>query len=200
MEEEFFERGSADQLTSRIADRLGEREAKLKKMAEWERTKQKSEKRNARPLYYLAAIAACIVAAVLLWPTANVSPVDELDIDTPTMTAYRAASPEIARIEKLMSEENYAEALKRTEKALRNSDLAIYELENVPEIWGSDEEMAYEDEAERMKNSELRWTYIFLLIKNGQEKQARKELKKYLKFPEYCEHEEEARLLLKKLK
>jgi hypothetical protein len=197
MEEERFARETADDLTGRIADRLGERQKKLEQMAAWE---QAARKPKVRPLYYLTAIAACVVAAVLLWPTNELSPMEELGIEAPTMTEYRAASAEIARIEELISEKNYEEAIRRTEKALKNSDLAIYELENVPEIWESDEEMAYEDERERVKNCELRWTYIYLLVQLERNKEARKELKVYLKYPQYCEHEEEARQLLIKLK
>lgn len=197
MEEERFARETADELTGRIADRLGERQKKLEQMAAWELAARKPK---VRPLYYLTAIAACVVAAVLLWPTNELSPMEELGIEAPTMTEYRAASPEMARIEELISEKNYEEAIRRTEKALKNSDLAIYELENVPEMWENDEEMAYEDEQERVKNCELRWTYIYLLVQLERNKEARKELKVYLKYPQYCEHEEEARQLLIKLK
>lgn len=197
MEEEVFARENADALTGRIVDRLGERQEKLEQMAAWE---QASKKPKVRPLYYLTAIAACVAAVVLLWPTSEVSPIEELGIEAPTMTEYRAASAEIARIEKLIGEKNYEEALRRTVKALKGSDAAIYEFENVPEVWDSDEEYAYEFEAELQKNSELRWTYIYLLVQLGKNKEARKELKAYLKLSQYAEHQEEARQLLKRLK
>ena len=196
--EEVFERKSADELTGRIADRLGERQEKLEQMAAWEQAAR--GKPRVRPLYYLTAIAASVVAVVLLWPKNGLSPIEELGIDVPAMTEYRAASAEIARIEKLIDEKNYEEALKYTEKSLKNSDTAIYEFEEVPDFWDSEEEYAYEQEAELQKNSELRWTYIYLLVKLSRNKEARKELKTYLKDQEHCKHKEEARQLLEALK
>ncbi len=197
MENEVFIKESSDELTQRIANRLGERQQKLEQMAAWE---QSSKGQKMRPLYYLTAVAACVAAVVLFWPTSKLSPAEELGIGVPTMTEYRDASPEISRIEKFISEEKYEDAIRVTEKALKNSDLAIYELENIPEIWENLEEMEYEDNLARVKNAELRWTYIYLLVQLERNKEARKELKTYLKEPQYCEHEEEARKLLKQLK
>ncbi len=197
MDENVFKRETADQLTNRIADRLGERQQKLEQMAEWERT---SSKPKVKPLYYFSAIAACVVVVVLLWPASELSPIEELGIDVPTMTEYRAASPDVTRIGELIEKEKYAEALVLTEKVLINSDKVIEELGSIPEMWDNEEEMLYEDELERVKNSELRWTYIYLLVQLGRNKEACKELKTYLKEPQYCEHEEEAKRLLEKLK
>ncbi len=197
MEKDVFIREMADPLTNRIADRLGERQQKLEQMAEWECSSKKSKMRT---LYYLSAIAACVVVVMLLWPASGLSTIEELGIGVPTMTEYRAASPDITRIEELIDKEKYAEALVLTEKVLINSDKIIEELGSVPEMRDNEEEMLYENELERVKNSELRWTYIYLLVQLERDKEACKELKTYLKEPQYCEHEEAARKLLEKFK
>ena len=55
-------------------------------------------------------------------------------------------------------------------------------------------------EEEQLANSELRWTYIYLLVCTGDRREAIKQLKIYLKQKEFCEHEVEAKRLLKELK
>ena len=197
MEEDVFVKENADELTQRNVNRLGERQQKSEQMARREHS-QKATKLS--PLYYLMAVAVCIAIVILVWPTNQQSPIDELGIGTPNMTEFRAASPEAARIEQLISEDKIEEALRLTANVLKNSDLAIEELGDIPELWEDEEEMAYEDHIERVKNSELRWTYIYLLVRAGKNKEARKELKRYLKDPLYCEHEQEARQLLEKIR
>ena len=200
MEGDVFERNGTDKMTMLISERLGERQKKLKQMEEWER--KNNHKSRMHRIYILVSIAAGLLVLLVLSPftSSESSPLDELGITAPTMSEFRAATPELTRINKLIEEENYEDALTLTAKAMSASDMAIYELEGVPEVWGSDEEAAYEDDIERVKNSELRWVYIYLLVKNEDKKTAKKELKKYLKYPQYCEHENEARELLKKLK
>ena len=200
MEEDVFVRAEADALTRRIADRLGERQQKLEQMQQWERQlATNNRKARLRPLYAVLAVAACIAAVVLVWPGKPTSPLDELGIAAPELTAYRAASPEIERIEQFIKEENYEKALAQARKALKSSDLAIYELEGVPELWDDPEEAQYEEQAERLRNAELRWTYIYLLVHTQNYSEARKQLRLYLKQAP-CEHEQEARELLKRIK
>lgn len=200
MEEDVFVRAEADGLTRRIADRLGERQQKLEQMEEWERQlTATNRKTRLRPLYAVMAVAACIAAVVLLWPTGQRSPLDELGIAAPELTEFRGASPETERIEQFIKEENYEKALAQAKKALKNSDLAIYELEGVPELWDDPDEAQYEEQAERLHNAELRWTYIYLLVHTKNYSEARKQLRLYLK-QEPCEHGQEARELLKRIK
>ena len=186
--EEVFDKTKADELEQRIADRLGKRQEKLEQMESWEKAK-------IRPLYMVLAAAACIVAVVLmrpLWTTAP-SPLDELGIEAPQFSDFRAASPEVKKIEQMMEEGKYEEALVRIRKSLELSDWTLAELAGVADAWDS-------EEMDRLENSELRWTYIYLLIKTGDTKEARKQLKIYLKDRTHCEHREEAKELLEKLK
>lgn len=196
--EEVFDKTKADELEQRIADRLGKRQEKLEQMESWEKPARTAK---IRPLYMVLAAAACIVAVVLmrpLWTTAP-SPLDELGIEAPQFSDFRAASPEVKKIEQMMEEGKYEEALVRIRKSLELSDWTLAELAGVADAWDS-EEMEYEEEMDRLENSELRWTYIYLLIKTGDTKEARKQLKIYLKDRTHCEHREEAKELLEKLK
>lgn len=198
MNEEKFVKQDADELTSRIADRLGQRQQKLEQMAEWERQARPA---RLKSLYLTVAIAACIAVVFVFSPfKSDVSPLDELGIESPTLTGYRAATPELAMIEQMISENRFEEALQETERLLKNSDMAVEEFGQTPEIWGDDEEATYEMELLFVQNQELRWAHVYLLIRLNQNKKARKELKRYLDYPDFCEHETEARLLLKKLK
>ena len=72
-------------------------------------------------------------------------------------------------------------------------------LEEVAIDWGDDDAVRYDQEMERAVNSELRWIYIYLLIKQGHKKDAKKQIKVYLKYPDFCEHEVEAKALLEKI-
>lgn len=200
MNEERYNKTEADALTQRIADRLGARQQKLDLMEQWQRSSKGTPR--LRRLYIGAAVAAGLAALTIvvpIWRQNATSPLDELGIERPQLTEYRSAESVAAEIDRLIDEENYELALRKTQKALKGSDLTLDELTYVPELWDDQEEAQYEEAAERAHNSDLRWTYIYLLLKTGDEKTAKKELKKYLKHPEYCEHEQEARELLKKL-
>lgn len=200
MNEERYNKTEADALTQRIADRLGARQQKLDLMEQWQR--QEGHTARMRRIYIATAVAASLAALMIvvpIWRQNATSPLDELGIERPQLTEYRSAESVAAEIDRLIDEENYELALRKTQKALKGSDLTLDELTYVPELWDDLEEAQYEEAAERAHNSDLRWTYIYLLLKTGDEKTAKKELKKYLKRPEYCEHEQEARELLKRL-
>lgn len=196
MEEEIFIQNEADVLTQRIVNRLGERQHKLMMMKEWEHS---SKVARIRPVYYLAAVAACIVIVLLITPLwkSPASPWDELDIEAPSMTAYRAATPEMTEVAKLMELKKYDLAIVKVEKILEHSDIMVKELRGIGNL--DDEALLYEEEAEWTKNGELRWTYIYLLLHLEQNAKAKKQLKLYLMNP-FSEHQKEARALLKALK
>lgn len=167
----------------------------------------KKEKYEMKKAYLLSifitlAIVICIAVLFIFSPfeRSGQSYLDELDIEPPGMTDFRAASPELTEIANLMEKEDFENALGKTEAALERSDESLRMLYEVAEIWGDDEAVMYDQETEWAVNSELRWIYIYLLVKKGRKKEAKKELKNYLKYPDYCEHEAEARALLEKLK
>ena len=142
-----------------------------------------------------------MLAALLVWPIyrAQMSPIDRLGIEVPSMTEFRSANAEFAEISSLVKRKNYDLALQKTRKALVQSDMAVRELDGI----GMDcdnEEMAYEEELEKSANSELRWTYIYLLVRLNHNDEARKQLKIYLKNRQFCCHSAEAMALLEELK
>lgn len=195
--EEKYLRNDSDSLTALIADRLGERQRKLELMAEMERT-GKSSKRI--PMYVVSAIAACIVVLIIVVPLwkGKMSPLDKLGIETPEMTSFRAATPELTEIASLIEQQQYDKALQKTQKVLESSDRDVKGIMELLDGW-YDESLMEELEQETLMNTEIRWTYIYLLVKVERYKEARKELKRYLEYGDYCEHREEAKALLKEL-
>lgn len=185
-----------DELTARIINRLAERKYKINKMQGWERPARRFLLIKTS-VTFLAV--ACVAMLIIFTPWNNTSTINSLGMKQPDMTQFRSAAPDIAAIAKLLDKADYDAALAQTEKALRHSDIEIEELYNASEIW-DDDEAQYEEEQEKVLNSELRWTYIYLLIKAERIPEAKKELKRYLKYPKYAEHTDEARQILKELK
>lgn len=184
-----------DQLTEVIVARLAERKRKIERMREMEQPSH--EIRFVGRAAALAA-AACVAAIVMFAPWRRVSPVDELGI-IPDMTEFRSAAPEMAEIQQLLEKSDYAAALAKTEEALQNSDLELKVLENAGMAF-EDEEQEYGVHLEHVRNSELRWTYIYLLVKVGRNEDAVRALDLYIKDNEYCMHRDEAERLCDKLR
>lgn len=184
-----------DELTMRITVRLGERKRMLDRMAEMEQSGRRSYKLWAPAASF--AVAAGIAALVVFNPFAQtMSPLEELNIQQPTMMEFRSASPSMSEITELMEAEDYAAALEKSEIALRESDRGIKAFSGMENL---DEEMAYDMEMGRVENQELRWTYIYLLVHEKKEKEAVKQLKIYLKDKQHSGHREEAEALLRKI-
>lgn len=131
----------------------------------------------------------------MLWGGSSV--IEDLGILAPRMEAFRAALPEMSAVEQLIDKGEYYKALDIVEENLERSDRAVKELEE--QIDGDDEEMEYEYMSGRMLNSELRWTYIYLLVLVECEDTAVKELEKYLADSEFCVHKREAEAMLRAL-
>ena len=197
MNEEVFIRTEADELDLLIADRLGERQRKLDRMAVWERPARNVQ---LRPVMVALAIAACLVVAFVViapWKT-TISPWDELGLEPPSREALRAATPDMAEITQLIEAQNYDAAIVKTEQALAQSDRELRVLSDAL-LGGEDDELLYEEEMEQLHNSELRWTYIYLLLRMERNEDARAELKQYLKYKD-APHRAEAKELLKLIK
>ncbi len=203
MEQNHQENGQKDHdaLDELIVSRLGERQKKLRRMEEMEHQIHRTAPIMRTVTWATVMAVACLTAFLVVSPLfrSSVSPLDELGIEQPTLTAYRAAAEEMAEINRLMERGDYEQALTKTEKALRQSDLAIREIADMADAWPDDESMEYEERLERTNNSELRWTYIYLLVKSDRLKDARRELRRYLKAADYCAHETEAKALLEKI-
>ena len=199
MNEEKFNPNVADADTMLIVARLGERKRKLERMAEME---QRLARRTTARLYTsivsaMAAAALLTLVLVLLWRM-QISPLDKTGISQPTFSDYRSGNADIAEITKLMNRQDYKQALTVTKKALHTSDIALKDLYG-KDVEFDDEELVYEEELERNTNSELRWAYIYLLVKLDDVKEARRQLHKYLKAKDYCQHQAEAKALLEEI-
>lgn len=199
MNEEKFNPNVADADTMLIVARLGERKRKLERMAEME---QRLARRTTARLYtsIVSAMAAVILLTLVLVPLwrIQISPLDKTGISQPKFSDYRSGNADIAEITKLMNRQDYKQALTVTKKALHTSDIALKDLYG-KDVEFDDEELVYEEELERNTNSELRWAYIYLLVKLDDVKEARRQLHKYLKAKDYCQHQAEAKALLEEI-
>lgn len=199
MNEEKFNPNVADGDTMLIVARLGERKRKLERMAEME---QRLARRTTARLYtsIVSAMAAVVLLTLVLVPLwcMQISPLDKTGISQPKFSDYRSGNADIAEITKLMNRQDYKQALTVTKKALHTSDIALKDLYG-KDVEFDDEELVYEEELERNTNSELRWAYIYLLVKLDDVKEARRQLHKYLKAKDYCQHQAEAKALLEEI-
>lgn len=199
MNEEKFNPNVADGDTMLIVARLGERKRKLERMAEME---QRLARRTTARLYtsIVSAMAAVVLLTLVLVPLwrMQISPLDKTGISQPKFSDYRSGNADIAEITKLMDRQDYKQALTVTKKALHTSDIALKDLYG-KDVEFDDEELVYEEELERNTNSELRWAYIYLLVKLDDVKEARRQLHKYLKAKDYCQHQAEAKALLEEI-
>lgn len=199
MNEEKFNPNVADADTMLIVARLGERKRKLERMAEME---QRLARRTTARLYtsIVSAMAAVVLLTLVLVPLwrMQMSPLDKTGISQPTFSDYRSGNADIVEITKLMNRQDYKQALTVTKKALHTSDIALKDLYG-KDVEFDDEELVYEEELERNTNSELRWAYIYLLVKLDDVKEARRQLHKYLKAKDYCQHQAEAKALLEEI-
>ena len=199
MNEEKFNPNVADADTMLIVARLGERKRKLERMAEIE---HRLARRTTARLYtsIVSAMAAVVLLTLVLVPLwrMQISPLDKTGISQPTFSDYRSGNADIAEITKLMNRQDYKQALTVTKKALHTSDIALKDLYG-KDVEFDDEELVYEEELERTTNSELRWAYIYLLVKLDDVKEARRQLHKYLKAKDYCQHQAEAKALLEEI-
>ena len=199
MNEEKFNPNVADADTMLIVARLGERKRKLERMAEME---HRLARRTTARLYtsIVSAMAAVVLLTLVLVPLwrMQISPLDKTGISQPTFSDYRSGNADIAEITKLMNRQDYKQALTVTKKALHTSDIALKDLYG-KDVEFDDEELVYEEELERTTNSELRWAYIYLLVKLDDVKEARRQLHKYLKAKDYCQHQAEAKALLEEI-
>lgn len=199
MNEEKFNPNVADADTMLIVARLGERKRKLERMAEIE---HRLARRTTARLYtsIVSAMAAVVLLTLVLVPLwrMQISPLDKTGISQPKFSDYRSGNADIAEITKLMNRQDYKQALTVTKKALHTSDIALKDLYG-KDVEFDDEELVYEEELERNTNSELRWAYIYLLVKRDDVKEARRQLHKYLKAKDYCQHQAEAKALLEEI-
>ena len=158
---------------------------------------------KGRSKWLLPTVAAVVALVALLLfvlkpfakPGENL--VAKLGIEAPNMGAYRAAIPELKVIEDKISKGDYYAAIDIAEAALKKSEKALSQFAKKPQF--GDEEWEYEYQSERLLNSELRWMFIYLLMMVEDDRTAIKEVKKYLKDPDFCIHKGDAESILRAL-
>lgn len=191
MEENIYNGHGCDKIEQRIVDRLGNRQNKIEKMSSWEQ----AAGNRVRRLYTVLSVAACLAVAFI---STNLlqggSAIEELGIAAPRMEQFRAAVPELAKVEQLINDGEYYKALDIAGAALEKSNKEVMALEK--NSFPGDEEWEYEYAGERLLNSELRWAYIYLLVMVERDDTAVEQLKIYLQDTAYCNHREEAEALL----
>lgn len=191
-----------DSLTRLIVDRLGERQRKLDRMAEWA---EWSKTRRVRLTYWGTAVAACVAVFLIVFPMERsaLSPLDELKLDYNLSENFRSASPETERIESLISERDYAKALRIVQSELYASDKSARETYS---RWkdakgeSGTEEYEYDYRVSMLHNSELRWLYIWLLVRTEDFHKAVEQLEIYLHHKEFCANPRDAQMLLETIK
>lgn|GEM_PF-859326 len=193
----------SDAMDAMIVQGLGRRQDKVNRMAEMERAMNRRSIRMWQAVVPLAA-AAC-VAAIFVWfqtPADNVTPWDELGLSRPALTAYRTATVGSDDIDKLVETGDYGQALAKTAEALKASDKRVEAAAEAVAACAEDQSLVYALQSERSFASELRWTYIYLLVKTGDHQAAMAEIRRYIheaRHAECMEHAEDAGKLLEKL-
>lgn len=182
-----------DELTQRIALRLGERQQKLQCMQEWNRPVRKIP--LSRTLSVLS-VAACVALILMVAPWRGASPVDELGI-RPDLTEFRSGMPQMSEIERLLENSDYEGALLQVEQLLQSTDAEIEEMSAKANI--QDEVAEYEYQIMCSMNSELRWIYIYLLVQTERNEEALIQLKHYIGDEKYAHHKELAVALREKI-
>lgn len=185
-----------DRLMDCIIERLGERQYKMMKMAEMERS-------SRRIFEYFGVggllVAACVACIVVFVPFRKVVIHEPSNIVQPSLSAYRSGTQFNAEeIEALLEREEYEEAMIRMRSVLDESDKRVASVNNIAPA--DDEELMYEKERALVENSEIRWMYIYLLLKNDKQEQAIKELEIYIKNKKYALYIDEAKTMLRNLR
>lgn len=194
MSEERFNPMAQDQLDRLIIRQLGERQYILDRMQELDRANNATL--GKRHLFF--AIAACVLIAFLLFPNImkTSSPLDTAGINPPELESYRNADEDVTEIILLMEGEEYDAVLSKLKTIINEYDAQEKSI-RTDEL---DDEQLYEYQYGCLKNAELRWTYIYLLVHEKQYDEAKLQIQKYLKQKNFADHVEEAKRLLKEIK
>lgn len=193
-----------DALEQCIVERLGERQKKLQRIEEWEQADRRKVTVHRR-MWMTVLAAACVAGVLVVTPLLrgnDMSVLDQVGIGVPDLTeCYRAADPDLPRIQRMMNEQKWDEALKEARTALRHSNEALELFTDAAKRWGhEDEGILYDIQAEEVTNDELHWTYIYLLLRTGHDAEASVQLKEYLRKYNDGVHRNEALTLQEKMK
>lgn len=186
-----------DRITKQIGD-YKEKRDRISMMEQKIRLSKPNSVSSFNKKYFVTSIAACIAIAIFVMPfihnRSNI--LDELNIEQPSLSDFRAASPTAADIDDVMSRKEYADALPKIEAALASS---ADELAKLEDLFILDEEaLLYEKEVAIAHHYQLEWTHIYVLIQLERNSEAIDALQSFVEYK--GEHKKEAKLLLDRLK
>lgn len=183
-------------LEDRIIAQLGRRKEMLKRIEDWEK--------HARIISwgkyaFGVAVAACLVLLLVVRPFAHseqISPLDLLKIEQPTLVDFRGASPSAAEIDATMEIKNYGKAIIQIDEALNASIEDFGNLQD--QLDPNDEATIYESELAIAHINQLRWLRIYTLVRLERCEEAIVDLEYYVTLK--TEHQHDAIELLRILK
>lgn len=139
-------------------------------------------------------LAACLAIALIIVPWGESTDFVQIDIERPTLSDFRSASPSDKAIEDAISAEEYVTAIDLIDIAVETSSKNIADI-GMQEI---DEELLYEIEFETAYIYQLRWMRIYALVCLEKYNEAICDLEPFV--TQEGEHQEEAKALRNKLK
>ena len=195
-EEKHYIKEKKDALDDLIADRLGERQKKLERMRQMGKGGTSVTLLRNTPVWIATAVAASLIGLLImiLPPTHVTSPIDELGIECPSLQEYRSGSPCFTEIQDLLEKEDWSAAQYKVYKALCKSEK---DMDSLLAINERDVAQQYELDVEKEEISQLRWIYIYVLLKESKIDEAVVHIEKYIS--QEGEHKHDAEILLKKI-
>lgn len=183
-------------IDERITKQLGRRKEMQDRINQWEKPAAPvvSMKRSLIAL----AIAACIAIVFILRPfskSADISPLDQLGIEQPLLSDFRAANSTCADIDLSLEQKDYDKAIVLINESLKSSSEDLKQLEEMNTL--PDETILYEKEIAIAHNYQLRWARIYTLVRLGRCEEAIEDLKFFVTLK--GEHSKDAKALLKLL-
>lgn len=188
-----------DKLDLLIADRLGERDRKMKRIEEWN-----APKKGVKTVYVAISILSVAACLAIVFFAANPwennlgdSNMSQWKVSL-DMNSFRSADPSKKRIMELMDKEKYEEALRECKDMIVQSDMKLQQ-QTSNNLGVIDEEQEYENELLTAENEEIRWVYIYLLVKTNEATEALEQLNRYIEGSWAGEHMDEAVALREKI-
>lgn len=180
----------------RIIKQLGRRKEMQDRINQWE--KPVAPIVTIRRSLIALAIAACAAIILVVRPfskSAEISPLDQLGIEQPILSDFRAANPTCADIDISLEQKDYDKAILLIDECLRLSNEDLRQLQEMNTL--PDETLLYEKELAIAHNYQLQWARIYTLVRLGRCEEAIEDLKFFVTLK--GEHSKDAKALLKLL-
>ncbi len=183
---------------SLIVARLGERQRKLSRIKELEKSKKNHTAKVIRVMSYAGlSVAACVAIVFAVMPgLSGYNRLDGLDLATPSFAEYRGGSS--SPIEEAIQSCDFATALELTDESIAQSELSIKEYRSS----GSEnvEESKYMIAIEKEYLETLIWTRIYVLVQMKDEMNLIPACEAYLEDIDFQLYRGEVEKILKKIK